>query len=99
MQIKIVFIGLVGAVAALPKANVTCPTTPQPFPSPAFFPSLTTLPDPFTYLDGKTRVKSVDEWYQCRQPEIMNFLQDYQYGYYPDHSAENVTATRSGNTV
>ncbi|TVY83672.1 4-O-methyl-glucuronoyl methylesterase [Lachnellula suecica] len=60
---------------------------------------MTTLPDPFTYLDGKTRVASNAEWYQCRQPEILQFLQQYQYGFYPDHSAETVTATRTSNTV
>lgn len=26
-------------------------------------------------------------------------MQEYLYGYYPDHSLETVTATRSGNTV
>ena len=29
----------------------------------------------------------------------MQLLQEYQYGYYPDHSQEKVEATRSGNTV
>lgn len=80
-------------------ATATCPTTPSPWPSPSFYPDLATLPDPYTYLDGKSRVKSVADWYACRKPEIINFLQEYQYGYYPDHSQENVTATRSGNTL
>lgn len=52
-----------------------------------------------SYLDGKTRVKSKDEWIQCRQPEILKLLQEYQYGYYPDHGEETVSATRSGNTL
>ncbi|KAF2183988.1 carbohydrate esterase family 15 protein [Zopfia rhizophila CBS 207.26] len=79
--------------------NVTCPPTPNPMPKAADFPSIKTMPDPFLYLDGKTRVKSKEEWYQCRQPEIMKLLQEYQYGYYPDHSQEKVTATRSGNKL
>jgi hypothetical protein len=29
----------------------------------------------------------------------MNILQKYEYGYYPDHSQETVTASRSGNTL
>jgi hypothetical protein len=58
-----------------------------------------TMPDPFLYLDGKTRVQSKEEWYKCRQPEIMKLLQEYQYGYYPDHSQETVTATRSGTKL
>lgn len=45
------------------------------------------------------RVTSEEEWYQCRRPEILNMLQEYQYGYYPDHSQEVVRATRSGTTV
>jgi hypothetical protein len=81
------------------QANVTCPPTPNPMPKAAALPSIKTMPDPFLYLDGKTRVKSKDEWYQCRQPEIMKLLQEYQYGYYPDHSLETVTATRSGTKL
>lgn len=81
------------------QANVTCPQTPNPMPKAADFAAVKTMPDPFLYLDGKTRVKSKDEWYQCRQPEIMKVLQEYQYGYYPDHSLETVTATRSGTKL
>jgi hypothetical protein len=81
------------------QANVTCPATPNPMPKAAAFPSVKTMPDPFLYLDGKTRVHSKEEWVQCRQPEILKLLQEYQYGYYPDHSQETVSATRSGNTL
>ena len=81
------------------QTNITCPTTPNPMPKAAAFPSVKTMPDPFLYLDGKTRVQSKDEWVQCRQPEILKLLQEYQYGYYPDHSQETVSATRSGNTL
>ena len=87
---------------ALPRstsANITCPATPNPMPKVADLPVVKTMPDPFLYLDMKTRVQSKDEWYQCRQPEIMKLLQEYQYGYYPDHSKETVTATRSGTTL
>ncbi|KAG4219295.1 hypothetical protein PC116_g32225, partial [Phytophthora cactorum] len=48
---------------------------------------------------GKNRIQTPEEWYRCRQPEILQMLQEYQYGYYPDHSQETVKATRSGNTV
>ncbi|KAI1759314.1 carbohydrate esterase family 15 protein [Hypoxylon sp. FL1150] len=48
---------------------------------------------------GKNRIQTPEEWYQCRQPELLQMLQEYQYGYYPDHSQETVKATRSGNTV
>ncbi len=99
MQVQLLLLVLASLSAALPRANVTCPKTPSPFPKAADFPAQTTLPDPFIYLDQKTRVQSQDEWYQCRQPEIMKMLQEYQYGYYPDHSQETVTATRSGTTI
>jgi hypothetical protein len=68
-------------------------------PKAAAFPSIKSMPDPFLYLDGKTRVQSKEEWLQCRQPEILKLLQEYQYGYYPDHSLETVSATRSGNAL
>ncbi|KAK1752756.1 4-O-methyl-glucuronoyl methylesterase [Echria macrotheca] len=48
---------------------------------------------------GQGRIKTKEEWYQCRQPEILQMLQEYQFGYYPDHSQEKVEATRSGTTV
>lgn len=48
---------------------------------------------------GQGRIRTPEEWYRCRQPEILQLLQEYQYGYYPDHSQERVEATRSGNTV
>lgn len=86
-------------MAAPLASNITCPTTPNPMPTVGNFTAMTTLPDPFTYLDGTTRVKSAADWIQCRQPEIMQMLQAYQYGFYPDHSKETVTATRSGTTI
>ncbi|KAK0735246.1 hypothetical protein B0T26DRAFT_842029 [Lasiosphaeria miniovina] len=48
---------------------------------------------------GQKRVQTPEEWYKCRQPEILQLLQEYQFGYYPDHSQEKVEATRSGSTV
>lgn len=94
---------IITALASFPAlllaANVTCPVTPSPWPKAASFPKITTLPDPFVYLDGTTRVQTREEWFACRQPEIMKMLQEYQYGYYPDHSLETVTATRSGKTL
>lgn len=45
------------------------------------------------------RIQTPDEWYACRQPEILRLLQEYQFGYYPDHSKETVSATRFGNNI
>ncbi|KAF2203018.1 hypothetical protein GQ43DRAFT_500603 [Delitschia confertaspora ATCC 74209] len=113
MRIELLAIlGLLATIYAAPTAdiwdllprqagsgNITCPQTPSPMPKAATFSSIKTMPDPFLYLDGKTRVQSKEEWYQCRQPEIVKLLQEYQYGYYPDHSQETVTATRNGNKL
>jgi hypothetical protein len=83
MRTPVLLLGFLTLSYALPTANVTCPKTPTPWPAASTYPSMSTLPDPFTYLDEKTRVASRDEWYQCRQPEILSFLQEYQYGFYP----------------
>ncbi|KAK7740620.1 hypothetical protein SLS62_011061 [Diatrype stigma] len=52
-------------------------------------------------MTGKApgRIQTPEEWYRCRKPELLQMLQEYQYGYYPDHSQETVRATRSGNTA
>ncbi|KAK4646876.1 uncharacterized protein QC761_100780 [Podospora bellae-mahoneyi] len=49
--------------------------------------------------NAPNRIKSRAEWYQCRQPEILQLLQEYQFGYYPDPTQEKVEATRSGTTL
>ncbi|KAI1167112.1 hypothetical protein F5B18DRAFT_648129 [Nemania serpens] len=40
---------------------------------------------------AKGRIQTPEEWYRCRQPEIIQMLQEYHL--------ETVKATRSGNTV
>nr|QBX90222.1 glucuronoyl esterase CE15 [Thermothielavioides terrestris] len=94
-------------------ATIQCAAIPSPFPTWQQLPQQSTLPDPFLPLKyttpsdaqnimagkGQGRVQTPDEWYQCRQPEILQMLQEYQYGYYPDHSQEKVEATRSGTTL
>jgi hypothetical protein len=94
-------------------AAIECAAIPSPFPTWQNLPLQSTLPDPFLPLQSTTkdnardvmtgkapgRIQSREEWYQCRQPEIVHMLQEYQYGYYPDHSEETVEATRSGNTL
>ncbi|TFK32133.1 hypothetical protein BDQ12DRAFT_639141 [Crucibulum laeve] len=83
----------------LAAAQSPCPPFPSPLPSASSLPSQSTLPDPFQYFTLKTRISSPAEWYTCRQPEIKRLLQEYQYGFYPDHSLETVKATRNGNTL
>ncbi|KEZ45973.1 hypothetical protein SAPIO_CDS1370 [Scedosporium apiospermum] len=48
---------------------------------------------------GKNRIQTPQEWYECQRPQLLSMLQEYQFGYYPDHAAETVTATRTGNNL
>ncbi|KAJ3500298.1 hypothetical protein NLJ89_g9862 [Agrocybe chaxingu] len=102
MRLEAFILFLLSAAAPLLAQNTTCSTPPTPtvWPTASSFPVVSTLPDPFNYLHPSTaRVASNAEWYACRQPQIVQMLQQYQYGFYPDHSQETVTATRSGNSV
>ncbi|KAF8887577.1 hypothetical protein BD779DRAFT_504185 [Infundibulicybe gibba] len=74
-----------------------CPTLPNPLPAATSLPIITTLPNPWQFFDG-TPLKSTADW-ACRKAEIKTLVQEYFYGYYPDHSLETVTATRSGNSI
>ncbi len=49
--------------------------------------------------NGEHRVATPEQWYKCRQPELVHMLQEYQFGYYPDHSQETVEATRNGSIL
>jgi hypothetical protein len=96
---SILCLAVIGALLPLVLAQGQCPAFPSPRPAPSTLPSETTLPDPFKYLNLDRRVGSTEEWYNCRQPEIKRLLQEYQFGFYPDHSAETVTGSRNGNTL
>ncbi len=50
-----------------------------PYPDPFDLPSVTTLPDPFTFLDGH-KVQTVADW-NARRAEIVSLAQYYEYGY------------------
>ncbi|KAL1838926.1 hypothetical protein VTJ49DRAFT_2057 [Mycothermus thermophilus] len=93
--------------------SIECAPIPSPWPTWQDLPRQPSLPDPFlplryttkdnvqAVLTGRAsgRVRTPEEWYKCRQPEIIRMLQEYQYGYYPDPAEERVEATRSGNTL
>lgn len=103
---QIILAGLAGHSMALAgaRANVSCSSLPSTWPTWSSFPSQSTLPDPFlppnAFLSADiARVGSVEEWYECQQPQLLTMLQEYQYGYYPNHAEEAVSATRSGNQI
>lgn len=84
--------------------NISCPALPSTWPTWSAFTPQTTLPDPFQppislISPGVPRVQNPEEWYSCQQAQLLTMLQEYQYGYYPDHAEETVSATRSGNTI
>lgn len=74
-----------------------CPALPSPLPAPTDLPIISAFPDPFTFFNNAS-VQSPDDW-ACRKAELKTLVQEYMYGYYPDHSLENVTARRSGNSI
>ena len=86
-----------------------CPTctstgenyTPPPYPDPFDLPIDYTLPDPFTFFNGR-RVHTVADWYS-RAAEIKNLAQYYEYGYAYKHTPTVTgtigTGTTSGNAT
>jgi endo-1,4-beta-xylanase len=70
------------------------------YPDPYDLPSLTTLPDPFTFFNGR-KVKSVADW-NHRREELKDLAQYYEFGYMPG-PPQSLTAasTSSGpfNTI
>jgi len=77
-------------------------TLPDPFLPPVYM--TTSGSDGASAADiaqgrGKHRIQSREEWYKCQQPQLKQMLQEYQFGYYPDHSKETVEATKSGGNI
>ena len=74
-----------------------CPALPSPLPAPTNLPVIDAMPDPFTFFNNAT-VETPEDW-DCRRAELLTLVQEYMYGYYPDHSQETVKATRNGNSL
>ena len=75
-----------------------CAPLPTRLPQPSDLPIITTLPDPFTFRLSNRRVESYADW-ACRRTELKTLVQEYLYGYYPDHSLETVNTERIGNNL
>lgn len=58
-------------------------------PEPEKLPARAELPDPLEMLDG-TKVKTKDDWFKKRRPELKELFQHYMYGHFPP--APKVTA-------
>src|SRR5262245_35591240 len=53
------------------------------WPEPAKLPVVDKLPDPLLMFDGKTRVRTAEEWTEKRRPELKDLIQHYMYGQLP----------------
>jgi hypothetical protein len=72
-----------GAGLALGAAVAVCADKPAArFPAFEQLPSQTGLPDPLTQFDG-TPVRTRDDWFQKRRPEIQALFEFYEYGHAP----------------
>ena len=85
------------AYAATPSSSRCAPSVAH-LPEPSDLPIIETLPDPFTFRLSNRRVRSRADW-ACRREELMVLVQQYLYGFYPDHSRERVHARRDGNAL
>ena len=54
----------------------------ESFPPVSELPSNPALPDPLVMLNGE-RVKTKEDWYNKRRPELKELFQFYMYGYAP----------------
>ena len=86
-----VLFNVFGATAQL------CPTLPRPLPPPMDLPIIDALPNPWKFFNNAS-LHSPADW-RCRKAELMTLVQEYMYGYYPDHSLERVRATRNGSSI
>ncbi|EIW62407.1 uncharacterized protein TRAVEDRAFT_44227 [Trametes versicolor FP-101664 SS1] len=89
----LVFLGSANAAAP-----TRCDVSQAQLPKPSDFPIIDTLPDPFTFRLSNRRVSSRADW-ECRREELMMLVQQYLYGFYPDHSRERVVARRSRDNL
>ncbi|KAI0334197.1 hypothetical protein GY45DRAFT_1380405 [Cubamyces sp. BRFM 1775] len=81
-----------------PGASSCCAPSVADLPQPSELPVINTLPDPFTFRLSNRRVESRADW-GCRREELMVLVQQYLYGFYPDHFCERVHARREGNNL
>lgn len=79
-------------------ATTRCDVSQAQLPKPSDFPIIDTLPDPFTFRLSNRRVSSRADW-DCRREELMTLVQQYLYGFYPDHARERLVAQRWGDNL
>ncbi|KAI0656205.1 hypothetical protein C8Q70DRAFT_1012670 [Cubamyces menziesii] len=86
----ILLLSLVKLCTASAAMSSSCAPALADLPQPSDLPIIDTLSDPFTFRLLNRRVQS-HAW-ECRREELMVLVQQYVYGFYPDHSREQVHA-------
>jgi len=67
-------------------------------PPPEQLPQQEELPDPLVMMDG-TPVRTADDWYQKRRPELKRLFQHYVYGYLPEPPPIKYTIVKTDSTL
>ena len=68
------------------------------FFTPSQLPSVSTLPNPFVFSDGKKEVKKFKQWTK-RRAEIAQEIQYYEIGQKPSVPMDSIDARMSGDTL
>lgn len=81
-----------------PFAAFAQPVPLTTFPAVENLPIRPELPDPFTMFDG-TPVKTPEQWFRYRRPELKQLFQYYMYGFMPAPPGIQATVTKTDPTV
>lgn len=81
MRLKKLFITVTFLAATMPRLSGVA-EQPHSFPPVAELPARPALPNPLVTLDGQ-RVKTKEDWFGKRRPELKALFQYYMYGYAP----------------
>lgn len=68
------------------------------FAAPSQLPSVSTLPNPFVFSDGKKEVKKFKQWMK-RRAEIAQEIQHYEIGQKPSVPMDSIDARMNGDTL
>jgi hypothetical protein len=84
------------AVRFAPAVVLAARLAGQSFPSADSLPAVHGFPDPLTTAGGG-RVRSAQDWYGKRAPELRNLFQYYMYGFPPEVPAKTAVSVRRSN--
>lgn len=70
----------------------------KPYLPPGELPKQSGLPDPLTFFDGRP-VRTPEDWYACRRPELKALFSQYVYGYAPPPAKVTARVVRTDENV